>query len=665
MSRRPSRRRARRATAIAAGIAIAASLLTANAAHAAPLEIWPDTGPFVMASTLGPSDREFNGATFLGYRANLTLPFDADDTVSCSWGDASFVDDEDHSLAAVQPWGAGGGGLGAVYANLLIKAPASLSSDLVGRLRFTCTPIGGETTYRYANLTIQGTPSSLYHTPHQWTVGLEPAGDRDFAAVGFGAGEQVYVSVVGVGAGEWDDVIVRQVVTADGAGGISGDFDLPSDVWTGNEELAVVATGVGSRYTLQAWLAPEDLSFDATLGTRVIGETTSPSGKAVRVNLTGYDPRASVVVALHSTAAPVVLGTVTTDSTGAAAASLNVPAGVSGAFTVWAGEKTVGYLLKTDVISIPTTAPADLTSRLSGTGRYDTAVAISAATFPTPGVPVAYIANGMNFPDALAGAPAAGMNGGPVLLSPANELPAAVAAELDRLQPQRIIVLGGKGAISESVLQELESHTDGSVDRVSGAGRYDTAVEISKETFPTSGVPVLYIASGVNFPDALAGAPAAGINSGPVLLTPPSSVPASVIDEITRLDPARIVVLGGSGAVSASVMTQLQGLTDGGVTRLSGTGRYDTAVAISKATFEDPGVPVAYIANGMNFPDALAGAPAAGVTGGPVLLTPADSLPGAVVTELTRLQPGKIVVLGGSGAVSANVLNQLEDLVAH
>ncbi len=62
----------------------------------------------------------------------------------------------------------------------------------------------------------------------------------------------------------------------------------------------------------------------------------------------------------------------------------------------------------------------------------------------------------------------------------------------------------------------------------------------------------------------------------------------------------------------------------------------------------------------MNFPDALSGAPIAGKTRGPVLLTNTTSLPSSIANELTRLKPKKIVVLGGTGAVSSTVEKQLK-----
>ena len=76
-------------------------------------------------------------------------------------------------------------------------------------------------------------------------------------------------------------------------------------------------------------------------------------------------------------------------------------------------------------------------------------------------------------------------------------------------------------------------------------------------------MPVVYIATGLSFPDALSGAPVAGIKGGPILLVPGTSIPAAIATELTRLRPATIVILGGTGVVSASVATQLLAYTSG------------------------------------------------------------------------------------------------------
>jgi len=197
----------------------------------------------------------------------------------------------------------------------------------------------------------------------------------------------------------------------------------------------------------------------------------------------------------------------------------------------------------------------------------------------------------------------------------------------------------------------------GDVTRLAGADRYATAAAISRATY-AAGVAVAYIATGTTFPDALAGAAAAGKHKAPLLLTRPAGLPSSTATELARLRPGRIVVLGSAGAVSETVVSALRGHTAGDVTRLAGADRYATAAAISRATYA-AGVGVAYIATGTTFPDALAGAAAAGKQGAPLLLTTPGGLPSSTATELARLRPGRIVVLGSAGAVSETVVSAL------
>jgi putative cell wall-binding protein len=188
--------------------------------------------------------------------------------------------------------------------------------------------------------------------------------------------------------------------------------------------------------------------------------------------------------------------------------------------------------------------------RISGLTRYLTAAAISQDAF-SPGVPVAYVANGDGFADAVAGAAAGAYRHGPVLLVQKNSLPSEVASELARLRPQSIVALGGTSVLSDAVVSALQAYSS-QVTRVAGTDRYATAVALSQLTYPSGGAPP-YIATGRNFPDALAGGPAPTRAGAPMLLVPGACVPNSVRAELARLGATRITMLGGTGVVSGAV----------------------------------------------------------------------------------------------------------------
>jgi putative cell wall-binding protein len=298
-----------------------------------------------------------------------------------------------------------------------------------------------------------------------------------------------------------------------------------------------------------------------------------------------------------------------------------------------------------------TQAAAPPVTRLAGADRYATAAAVSAATFD-PRVPVAFVARGDTYADALAGGPAAVVDGGPMLLV-GSTIPPAIATELTRLRPARIVVLGGPLAVSDGLVTALHAYTTGSVSRLAGADRYATAAAISAATF-SPGVGAAYIATGSGFADALAGAAAAGRGHDPILLVPPGTVPASVSEELGRLRPQSVIILGGPAAVSDAAAASLAADTGGGVTRLAGPDRYATAVAVSSASY--PGAAGrAYLASGLGFPDALAGGVAAALAPGPLLLVPGSCVPAGVAAEIGRLDPAGLVVLGGDAAVAPAV----------
>lgn len=202
---------------------------------------------------------------------------------------------------------------------------------------------------------------------------------------------------------------------------------------------------------------------------------------------------------------------------------------------------------------------AGTVTRLSGPDRYGTAAAIS-ATFAAPGVATAYVAAGSGFADALAGGAVAARDGAPILLTEVRRLPPATVAELTRLRPARIVVLGGSGVVSETVLAALGVYTAGSVTRLAGADRYATAVASSRSAYPANGPSVAYLATGVAFPDGLAAAPVAGLSRGPLLLVPGTTLPPAVADELRRLDPSTVIILGSVGAVSDGLRAAVQAL---------------------------------------------------------------------------------------------------------
>jgi putative cell wall-binding protein/Tol biopolymer transport system component len=328
------------------------------------------------------------------------------------------------------------------------------------------------------------------------------------------------------------------------------------------------------------------------------------------------------------------------------------------------GETVTGDMSQ---VYVRNTGVASRVDRIGGADRFVVSANVADDSFGagTGLSRTAFIASGETFPDALSAAAAAGLSSvdAPVLLTAKDALPASIEAELSKFKATRIVIVGGVNAVSAHVEDQLRAIVPG-VERISGADRFVVSAAIVHTFFPV-GVDVAYVASGENFPDALSGSAVAGHGKNPVLLVTKDGVPEPIKAELSRLKPKKIVVLGGTAALSDSVLTALSPYAvSGSVTRITAPDRFALSATASSMTFAADTTTV-YVASGVAFPDALSGSPAATRRGGPVLLVQPNALPAAVAAELDRLRPTRIVVLGGTAAVSDGVLAELKKHVAH
>jgi putative cell wall-binding protein len=293
------------------------------------------------------------------------------------------------------------------------------------------------------------------------------------------------------------------------------------------------------------------------------------------------------------------------------------------------------------------------TTRTSGTTRYETAVEVSKTTYPT-GAATVYLASGFDFPDALAAAPAAVKSGGALLLTSPGSLPASVKAELSRLAPKQVVIVGGVGAVSAAVEAEVAALLPAAArQRIGGADRYETSRLLATKIFGTSAS--TYIATGAGFADALAASAVAGAKGAAVVLVEGSAAAAdpATLAALKQLGTTSAVIAGGTGAVSAGVAASF-GSAGIGVTRYGGTDRYQTSQLINAAAYP-AAVGSALLATGADFPDSLAGAVLAGRTKVPMFSQPTSCMTGAAKNWLIAHGVKAVRLIGGPGALTDSV----------
>jgi putative cell wall-binding protein len=191
-------------------------------------------------------------------------------------------------------------------------------------------------------------------------------------------------------------------------------------------------------------------------------------------------------------------------------------------------------------------------TRLSGTNRYETAAAIAKSVQPY--AERIFLASGSSYADALSISPYAAAHSIPLLLTEKDSLPAATKLALEELGAYQITLIGGEGVISPALATEL-AQAGYMVDRLAGSDRYLTNIAIVNNL--EFNHQVITVATGRQFPDALAGSVLAARGGGSVLLVPDKT--GELQDSVkTYLNDHRATAqffytLGGEGAVSKAM----------------------------------------------------------------------------------------------------------------
>lgn len=201
-----------------------------------------------------------------------------------------------------------------------------------------------------------------------------------------------------------------------------------------------------------------------------------------------------------------------------------------------------------------------VTQRIAGTTRFGTAAAIAQQLCDEP--TEVFFVYGLNYADALSVSTVAAIKGAPVIYLTTNgELNADTAAYLAALKEKGCVknayVIGGEGVISDEMVQKaVKTLGIDSAERLAGANRYATCIAVNERFAQLLSGKCVCVATGADFPDALAGGVFAAKKAAPLLLAS-----ASVSDEqaayLKAKAPEKIYVFGGTGAVSDEQAKQI------------------------------------------------------------------------------------------------------------
>ncbi|GAA1950115.1 hypothetical protein GCM10009838_01520 [Catenulispora subtropica] len=295
-------------------------------------------------------------------------------------------------------------------------------------------------------------------------------------------------------------------------------------------------------------------------------------------------------------------------------------------------------------------------TRIAGADRFATGIMLSQARYHAGQAGAVVLARGDLYPDALAGVPLAAKKGGPLLLTSPAVLDGAVGKEIQRVLPTggTVYVLGGVNAVSKNVensLTGLGYH----VVRFAGGDRFATALTVAQSPDGLADPSHVIVATGLNYPDALAAGPLA---AGP-FAAQPGQPAAVVLSQDRTLDPATAAYLKAKAAAGGQNVAAIGGqavaaaksvLPASAYRPLSGADRYATAASVAALFGTSPST--VGVATGIAFPDALTGGAFMAAAGGPILLTDPAGLSAPTAASLTA-DAAKVQAVDAFGGVQA------------
>ena len=283
-------------------------------------------------------------------------------------------------------------------------------------------------------------------------------------------------------------------------------------------------------------------------------------------------------------------------------------------------------------------AAAQQTTRISGKDRITTSVEISKSAYTTSENVV--LASGFNFADALSAGQLASALDAPLLLSSQDKLDSQTKNEIERLKAKKVFVVGGDNAISKSGVDTTLKSEKIDVTRLEGQDRYSTSQKVMEKTKEIINPEYLLIASGKNFPDALAATGFFVNHKSVMVLSDGVTYPQSNLQEIAIGGKNQLPLKGFKGR------------------RVSGKDRYETALEIAKLSFDKNNN--AILASGQVFADSLSAVSLTKKHNAPIILTQSDSL-----TENAKkyLNGKNVFIVGGEKTVVNDILTRKKPVV--
>lgn len=200
------------------------------------------------------------------------------------------------------------------------------------------------------------------------------------------------------------------------------------------------------------------------------------------------------------------------------------------------------------------------------------------------------------------------------------------------------------------------------VEKLAGNTQYETAVAVSKEGWQ-NGSDTVVIVNGDIIADGISATPLATTYDAPILTVKKDTIPEVIKEELKRLNPNEIIVVGGANTIQESVYNQLSSLTSAKMSRIWGSDRNQTSLKIAQKIDQDHDVNTVFIANGFEGDiDALTIAAKAGEDKQPIILTNKSTIPTDTYSWMKNENLTNAYFIGGPNTLDTEIIHKTAEV---
>ncbi|MDO5018506.1 MAG: S8 family serine peptidase [Lagierella massiliensis] len=294
--------------------------------------------------------------------------------------------------------------------------------------------------------------------------------------------------------------------------------------------------------------------------------------------------------------------------------------------------------------------------RINGYNRSETSLEISKKFYENSDY--VYITNHFSYADGLSMGSLTKYENGPLLLLPNDKLTINAKQELMRLNPKKIIIIGGDATIGRELEEELKSFAE--VERVKGSDRIETSLEIARKTNVKESKEV-FLVNGYEEADSINIVSVSAREGIPIVFSKKDTLSPSLKNFLIAYEIEKVTIIGGDSTVSESIEVELSDLGVKNIERLKGKDRFLTGAKVNQVYFEEYN-PL-FLANGYNIADALSVGPVLGKLNSPLQIVQMDS----ISDDINEFYKDKSIlnyyVLGGRSSISSNNMYNIFKMV--